>query len=173
VPDIGPDGKPFVHVTRPRIGELPRVPLASQISFGINCLLLLGLCVQAAALGWNGRPLALALGFGQAAALSLIVSPVSRGHYFVMLLPVLLVAPLWLSERGRPRAANWAVWLPAGMTILHYALLNTVGRIGWYGLAIAGWYVWLSVTAVLKTPAAGQGDVASRLNAEAPLRRAA
>lgn len=173
VPDIGPDGKPFVHVTRPRIGELPRVPLASQISFAINCLLLLGLCLQAVALGWNGRPLALALGFGLAAALSLIASPVSRGHYFVMLLPALLLAPRWLSEHGRTRAARWAVWLPAVMTILHYALLNTVGRIGWYGLAIAAWYVWLCVTAARKLPAVGQSDVPLPLGSDAPLRRAA
>jgi len=147
-PDIGEDGKPLAHVDRPRVGELPRVPLATQISFTINCLLVALLIAQTIGCGWTGQRSQLCLGFALAGALTLIVSPVARGHYFVMLLPLMLTAPMCLLKQGRPRSARFVAWAPVVLTALHYTFVNSLGRLGLYGLLITAWYITISVMLV-------------------------
>ncbi len=139
-PDIGRDGKPIVWGDRPRIGPLPVVKFADQLADSINAALLAALAGVVAVLAFSRRPLAYGVGFGLACVASLIVSPVSRGHYFVMLLPAVLFIPLWLWNLGRRRAARFAAWAPAVLTIFHYLFLNSAGRLGVYGLGIALWY---------------------------------
>ena len=46
-----------------------------------------------------------AAGFGLACGALLVVSPVARNHYFVLLGPAVLFVPLWLDRMGRHRAA--------------------------------------------------------------------
>ena len=46
-----------------------------------------------------------AAGFGLACGALLVVSPVARNHYFVLLVPAVLFVPLWFDRLGHHRAA--------------------------------------------------------------------
>jgi hypothetical protein len=87
---------------------------------------------------------------GLACAASLIVSPLSRGHYFMVLLPAALWTPLVLHAPSRA-ALRWVAVLVA-LTTTHYVLLDTVGRIGWLGLGLATWYT-AALVLLLRRPA--------------------
>ena len=86
--------------------------------------------------------------FGLACVLSLIISPMSRGHYFVLLLP----AVLW--GGGRSDVRQWQLhallWTPAALTLLHYALLDLTGRIGLLGLGMTVWYIVAAVALAMR-----------------------
>jgi hypothetical protein len=83
--------------------------------------------------------LAQAAGFGLACAAMLVISPVSRNHYFVLLLPAVLFVPLWLNQRGRRRAAIFLTMVPIALILLQYLLMPYVGRVGLLGLGLTGW----------------------------------
>ena len=106
-------------------------------------LALLGLaCLRAA---WQSNPLGLAAVFGLAGVAALVVSPISRGHYFTSLLPAAIWAPLWWNEfRSRGGALRLARLLLSA-SVLHYVALDIAGRAGLLGLTSA---VWLAVGAV-------------------------
>jgi hypothetical protein len=87
----------------------------------------------------DGNRLNLAVGFALACAAMLVVSPVARGHYFLLLAPAVLLVPLWLDRRGRGRAGRVLAAIPPALSILHYALLPYAGRIGLLGMGTAAW----------------------------------
>jgi len=82
----------------------------------------------------------LTLVFGLACVVSLIVSPVSRGHYFMMQLPALLAVPFWLLSRGKTRCGKVLSAMPVVLSLLHYALVDYTGRIGLLGIGTTVWY---------------------------------
>jgi len=79
--------------------------------------------------------------FGLACVATLIVSPIARGHYYVLLLPASLFLPWWLDCAGRHRLARWMAWIPAALTIAHYTAMDFTGRVGLLGLGITAWYI--------------------------------
>jgi hypothetical protein len=87
----------------------------------------------------DGNRLNLATGFALSLVAMLVVSPVARGHYFLLLAPANLLVPLWLERFGRPRAGIVLAAIPPAMSVLHYALLPYAGRIGFLGLCTAAW----------------------------------
>ena len=100
----------------------------------------------------DGSRLNLALGFGLACVAMLVVSPVARGHYFMLLAPATFFMPLWLLLRGRPRSAKaMGVVLPV-LSISHYVLLPFAGRIGLLGLGTAAWLIAAMVIVVFTSP---------------------
>ena len=80
-----------------------------------------------------------AAGFGLACGALLVVSPVARNHYFVLLGPAVLFVPLWLDRMGRHRAAAVLAIVPCVLVLLQYVLLPYVGRIGLLGLGNTAW----------------------------------
>jgi len=82
--------------------------------------------------------------FGWACALSLVVSPISRGHHFVLLWPAALLVPLELRRRGVRGARPLAI-AAAAMCLLHYAWPPFMGRLGLLGISTALWCLvaWL------------------------------
>jgi len=82
--------------------------------------------------------------FGWACALSLVLSPISRGHHFVLLWPAALLVPLELRRRGVRGARPLAI-AAAAMCLLHYAWPPFMGRLGLLGISTALWCVaaWL------------------------------
>lgn len=108
-------------------------------------LLLLGLLGIA---GWTAarsrEPRRMTAVFGLACVASLIVSPLSRGHYFVMLLPGVLWGTA-TSRNASPQRLRWMLWSPAILTLMHYVLLDQAGRIGLLGLGITIWFVVAAV----------------------------
>ena len=80
-----------------------------------------------------------AAGFGVACAALLVVSPVARNHYFVLLAPAVLFVPRWLAGLGHQRAAAVLAVVPAVLIGLQYVLLPYVGRVGLLGLGTTAW----------------------------------
>lgn len=121
-------------------GELPDFPVVNRIVPVFNGLALLALLIATVRMGRDAELIGQGAAFGLACVASLIVSPVARGHYFVLMLPALLFVPLWLYERSRPRAALVAALFPAVICFVHYTMLSTAGRMGVMGIAITLWF---------------------------------
>lgn len=111
-------------------------------------------------LSFDQRPASLIMAMSLGLVASLVVAPVARGHYFMLLAPAIVFAPIWLAVSGRRatfqkvlrtvpiRAARWHSGAVAGaflaaVSIFHYAALPLSGRLGMLGLATAA---WLAVT---------------------------
>ena len=72
---------------------------------------------------WLGR----AAAFGLACVLTLIVSPLSWGHHYTLLLPAALLVPLWLWREGCERAARTLSISAVTLVAAHYFLLDWTG----------------------------------------------
>lgn len=121
----------------PRLMDAPSVN--TSLLF-VRFTLLLALMLAGVRLGMSGHaPLSQAAGFGLACAALLVVSPVARNHYFVLLAPAVLFVPMWLDRLGRRRAAIVLAIVPGVLILLQYTLLAYVGRIGLLGLGTTGW----------------------------------
>ena len=134
-------GGPDDQVTGKAHGLMPMdTPLVSQILLALRCLALvalLGVCIRA---GHSNDMLMWGAALGLACVATLVVSPVARGHYFVLFLPAALFVPLWLLQCGKPRAAFRAAVVPAVLVAVHYVLLKYAGRIGVLGIGTTLWY---------------------------------
>jgi len=137
----------------------PRVP-RSLLSAAVPAILLAlsGLVIASGwRIGGRGRPLGTAAAFGLAAALSLVISPISWAHHFAILLPAVLFVPWWFHSRRRPATAACLAVAPPVLLGIHYLLIDT----GWielpFGLALVwvvgllgvGTAVWCGAASVL------------------------
>ena len=127
----------------------------------------------------RGQPLDLVLLLSLGCVGTLVVSPISRGHYFVMLAPALLFIPAWLRGCGLRAAADVTPFLPATFSLAHYLGLEFTGRIGLLGVTTSLW-LWAVLVRVMKqgsTPAVETANVLTTLQPKIPeqatLRRAA
>jgi hypothetical protein len=144
----------------------PRTPraLLSAVVWGGELVLL----VLAILAGWRladgGAALGLAAAFGVGSALSLVISPVSWGHHYPILLPAALFVPWWLACRGRDAAARWMSAALPSIVVVHYLLIDTawveqpIGRafvwaVGLLGVGTAAWCA-AATSLVLTTPRA-------------------
>ncbi len=115
---------------------------AERMLFLVRALLLLTLLAFGVRLMRDGgTKLDLAVGYSLACVAMLIVSPVARGHYFLLVAPAVLFAPLWFLRSGRPRVGLTLAALPPLLLLMHYVLLSSAGRIGLLGLGIAVWWM--------------------------------
>jgi hypothetical protein len=125
----------------------------------------------------RGQPLDLVLLLSLGCVGTLVVSPISRGHYFVMLAPALLFIPAWLRTCGQSQVADLTPFLPATFSLAHYLGLEFTGRIGLLGVTTSLW-LWAVLVRVVKegsTPAAQPLTTVPQLKIprQDPLRRAA
>ncbi len=97
--------------------------------------------------GRAGRTRGAFAGFGLACLLTLVVSPVSWGHHFVILVPALLGTCGFLEAAGRSVQAALLAGAMAFATLLHYAAMGVAGPAGVLGLVTAavmatalGWF---------------------------------
>ncbi|MBS0267159.1 MAG: DUF2029 domain-containing protein [Planctomycetes bacterium] len=136
----GPDDR-IVDTEIPEIGKMPMdhwlVARGLQVARGAATLLLLAVMV---ALGRCGDRLSLGFALGLACVATLVVSPVSRGHYFLLFVPAVMFGGLWMWERCSARAASAIVVIPLTLCVLHYLALNVLGRIGVLGIGTAIWF---------------------------------
>ncbi len=149
----------------PRLMDSPSVDTCLLV---VRVSLLLALLLAGLRLGLRfDSTLSRAAGFGVACAALLVLSPVARNHYFLLLAPAVLFLPLWLVRLGNIRAAAALAVVPAALIALQYALMPYVGRIGLLGL---GTTAWLMAALVLMARAddttAGMANVES-VDAEA------
>jgi len=147
----------------------PRTPraLLTAVVWGGQLVLLLLAITAGWRLAGGGAALGLAAAFGVGSALSLVISPVSWGHHYPVLLPAALFVPWWLACRGRVAAARWMSAALPFIVIVHYLLIDTawveqpIGRafVWAVGLLGVGTAVWCAVASalVLTTPRAHGG----------------
>jgi hypothetical protein len=89
----------------------------------------------------NGDSLDVAAVFGLAATATLLLSPLSWAHHYVIWLPGLLVVPAWLWRARRVRLAQVLAIAPCLLIVAHYALLDWAGRAGLLGLGTSVWFL--------------------------------
>lgn len=110
----------------------------------------------------DGNRLNLAVGFALACAAMLVVSPVARGHYFMLLAPAALLVPLWLAREGRPRAGVVLAAVAPVIPLVHYVLLPYAGRVGFMGLGTAAWLMAAMVVVARTSVHSRDADSAAR-----------
>lgn len=128
----------------PRMMDSPSV---DKCLLFVRITLLLAMLLVGVRLGIHHQTaLSQAAGFGLACTALLVVSPVARNHYFLLLAPAVLFLPLWLDCLGSSRWAAVLAVVPCVLINLQYLFLPYVGRVGLLGL---GMTIWLLVAFLL------------------------
>jgi hypothetical protein len=92
-------------------------------------------------IGRRNDRLAQAAAYGLACGATLLVSPISWGHYFMVEAPAVLFAPLWLLYRGRPGQAGVVALIPPVLSWTYYVAMPYTGGIGILGLGTTIWFL--------------------------------
>jgi hypothetical protein len=114
-------------------------PVAAWVVVVIRGLMVASLLALGLTSGLRGDGLDRATAFGLACCATLPLSPLTWGHYYMIELPALLFAPLWLWRRGLSRIALAVATLPALLVWAHYLFIHQVGPIGLLGLGTTLW----------------------------------
>jgi hypothetical protein len=96
------------------------------------------LAVVSLVLGSRGDPLDQAAAYGLACGMTLLVSPLSWGHYFMIQLPAVLCVPAWFARRGMLSVGRALSLVPPLMSWIHY-LVPPVAERGILGLVTTAW----------------------------------
>src|SRR5262249_38877578 len=91
-------------------------------------------------LGLCGDRLSVGFALGLACVATLVISPVARGHYFLLYVPALLFGGLWLRERYSEKQALWFALIPALLCSCHYLAMSVAGRMGLLGIGTSLWF---------------------------------
>lgn len=113
------------------------------IGFIVAALLLVGCLI-----GRQRDALDQATAFGLACCATLLVSPLSWGHYFMAQIPAVLLAPIWLLRRGRPVQARVVAVIPPILSWSHYLAMPYTGELGLLGLGTTAWFLGVCVLIV-------------------------
>lgn len=142
----GPDDEGPEQYRKGGRGLLMDAPSADQLLLVLRFAACALLSIAAWRAGRSGEPLPLAAVFGLACVATLILSPIARVHYFVMLWPAVLFVPAWLLDLGRWRQAVAFAVAPAALVIVYYASIKSTGRVGMLGLGVTLWYTLACIT---------------------------
>lgn len=111
---------------------------------------------------------------GLSSAACLILSPISRGHYFVLLIPSIVFVGLAVRRRWGDRAAIQIAAVPACLCIIHYLFVHVgAGRAGVLGIGTAMWFVASCVLTLRSTQAIASSATQSPEATAPPSRLAA
>ena len=77
---------------------------------------------------------------GLGATLSLLGSPISWGHHYVIQVLALVGMAMFCIVHGREKWAWWLCGSCAAMVVLHYATLKWTGDYAMLGIGMTGWY---------------------------------
>jgi hypothetical protein len=89
-------------------------------------------------------PLAEATAYSLGIHATLLVSPLSWGHYYMAAAPAVVCVPLWLTLRGMPRLARVVAVVPPILTWSHYVAMPYLGAVGLLGLGTTAWFLGAS-----------------------------
>jgi Glycosyltransferase family 87 len=141
-----------------RLMETPRMAgILSAIRMAAAALVVL----LAIRMAWALDPLARAVGFGLACVSTLILAPIARGHYYMLMFPAVLFPAVWLLRAGRPRTAKTLAAVPGVLVIGHYAAIGVMGEIGWLGLGTTLWFTATVAVILHAERSASKGQLAS------------
>jgi hypothetical protein len=121
---------------RERLERLVKPGVRVAIGVGLALLLALGV-----ALARHGRILDQATAYSLSLCATLVVSPLSWGHYYMALVPAVVCVPLWLLGRGMPRLARSVAVLPVILSWSFYVAMPYTGPLGLLGLGTAAWFL--------------------------------
>ena len=91
------------------------------------------------------------------AAPTLLVSPLSWGHYYMVETPAVLLAPIWLLRRGKPAQARIVAVIPPVLSWSHYLAMPYTGELGLLGLGTTVWFLGVCILIVGNEVAASLG----------------
>jgi hypothetical protein len=126
----------------PRAGARPRDRAERVVHPSVRVVIGLGLALLTAiglVLGSRDDHLDQATAFGLACGVTLLVSPLSWGHYFMAQLPALLCIPVWLSRRGMTTLGRAFALVPPVASWVHY-VIPPVAELGLLGLVTTAWF---------------------------------
>jgi hypothetical protein len=136
-------------------GRFMSSPAVTQVVLAIR--IFLGLLLIPLAWRRSGSPLDRLAAFGLACAAMLVVSPVARGHYFMLELPAILFVSLWIWKYKGASKAVLCASIPAALSVMHYTFITfpqmfgplKAGTLflGTLGIGTALWY--LTMTCIL------------------------
>jgi hypothetical protein len=92
-------------------------------------------------LGRRENGLDQAAAFSLACCATLLISPLSWGHYFMAEVPAFICVPIWLSRRGQPIPARLVAVFPAVLSWSHYLAMPYTGALGLLGLGTTAWFL--------------------------------
>jgi hypothetical protein len=126
-----------------------------------------GLLTLLVAAGWSaarrGSHLGLATVFSLACLLTLLISPLSWVHHYVLWLPAVWLVPFYSWQNGRPRLAIVMALSACALMWTHYLLLPWAGTLGVLGLGTTIWYVVATGSVLRSSDAAGEAMPIERL----------
>jgi hypothetical protein len=127
----------------------PRSAADWQTPISAGRIGLLVLLLAAAVRLWRAADLSgLAAAFGLGCAASLLISPISWGHHFVLLFPAGLLVPAWCLLRGRRRLAKLSAGTLAALVLIHYICMPVAGPWSVLGLGLTVWFVIVCVALI-------------------------
>jgi Glycosyltransferase family 87 len=144
-------------------GEQPALTLMDQraarnVILAARALLLVLLLVD----GWKaarcGEPLAITAAFSLACMLTLLISPLSWAHHYVLWLPAVWLVPLWLWSEDRRSLAVSLLLAANGLVWIHYLFLPVAGRIGLLGVGATVWFT-IAAAAMFQKSSSNRGAV--------------
>jgi len=121
-----------------------------RVAIGVTLTLLVavGLTLQRRA-----HALDQATAYSLAVCATLVVSPLTWGHYYMAAVPAVLCVPVWLSWRGMPRLARLVAAIPPILSWSYYLAMPYTGAVGLLGLGTTAWFLgvsglilWIEVT---------------------------
>ncbi|HEX3997648.1 MAG TPA: glycosyltransferase family 87 protein [Pirellulales bacterium] len=141
----------------------PSMPMDSRFAHDALLAMRLGLLGLLTAIGWRaarrGMPLDIAAAFGASCVATLLISPLSWAHHYLIAAPGLLAVPLWFAWSGRDRFAKNLAYSAVGLIWAHYLLLDWTGRIGLLGIGTGVWFIAAAV-GMLWSKKAKAGEIA-------------
>ena len=142
-------------------GRFMNSPAVTQVVLVIRILLALLLIP----VGWRmaGDPLGRLAAIGLACVAMLTVSPIARGHYFMLELPAVLFVSLWVWKHMGSQKAVLCASIPALLSLMHYTIITFpqisgflgVGTLflGTLGIGTALWYLVMAYILIQFSPA--------------------
>jgi hypothetical protein len=129
-------------------------PWVKQVLRLVQISLLALLFAAAWSAARSADPWAIASVFALACLLMSAISPVFRGHYYVLWLPAVWIVPLNAWQNGSQRLAILLAVVPCALTWTHYLLLQSAGRLGVLGLGTTIWFIVATVSVLRAIPSA-------------------
>jgi hypothetical protein len=137
----GPDDRLLDQIQLPELGTMPMdrpiVHAVLLITRAVAGLLLLAAVI---ALGRRGDAVSLGFVLGLGSVATLVLSPVARGHYFLLYVPAIVFGGLWMREQWGDSLSLRFASIPMLLAVAHYVALNQAGRIGLLGIGTAVWF---------------------------------
>jgi len=116
------------RIAHPAVGALVGITLAALL---MVCFLL----------GRKKDSLDQATAYGLACCATLLVSPLSWGHYYMAEAPAALLVPIWLLRRGRSMQAKVVAVIPPVLSWSYYLAMPYTGGLGLLGLGTTVWFL--------------------------------